>query len=81
MVKQMIEISIPGLSPSQCQLADIIWELQTQDEVDAFIDTLPAPAAQDAKIIVELICLAYLDQMDLAPANEAQVVIDRVRSL
>lgn len=77
----MIEISIPGLSPRQCQLADIIWALQTQDEVDAFIDTLPPSMARDARTIVELICLAYLDQVDSGPGEEAQAVIDRVRSL
>lgn len=75
----MIEISIPGLNPRQCQLADIIWELQTQEEVDAFIDTLPPQSRRDAKVIVELICLAYLDQIDPNNVSEALAVINRAK--
>jgi hypothetical protein len=58
----MVEITLQGLNPRQCLLADIIWSFETKDEINAFIDTLPKREAREARAIFEMMQMAVVEQ-------------------
>ncbi len=60
----MIEITIPGLTESQCVIANILWEFEDGKDADAFIQNLPTKARrQEAKTIKDLMVLAAIEQV------------------
>ena len=58
------EITIEGLTPKQMALADIMWDLDGRHEVEAFIKTLPKATQAECRSIIELMQLAFSDQVD-----------------
>ena len=59
----MVEITIPGLTESQCVIANILWEFEDGKDADAFIRNLPTKARrQEAKTIKDLMVLAAIEQ-------------------
>jgi len=52
------------LSPKQMALADIMWDLQERESVEAFIATLPPAQQQDCCTIIELMQLAFADEIE-----------------
>jgi hypothetical protein len=66
-----MDIEIHGLSPKQMALADIMWDLQERESVEAFIATLPPAQQQDCRTIIELMQLAFADELeDVTEAKE-----------
>jgi hypothetical protein len=59
-----MDIEIHGLSPKQMALADIMWDLQERESVEAFIATLPPAQQQDCRTIIELMQLAFADEIE-----------------
>jgi hypothetical protein len=75
------EITIQGLSIGQQALADIIWEYNDFDDVQKFINDLPAQYRAEALTIVELMKLAVLEQLYDDAGNdtsEADSVIEQI---
>ena len=70
-------IEIQGLSPKQMALADIMWAISSKEGVDAFIATLPCAEQRECKSLIELMQLAFMD--DITDTLEACVVIDKFR--
>jgi hypothetical protein len=70
-------IEIQGLSPKQMALADIMWSISDRDGVENFIATLPATEAQTCRVLIELMQLAFLDE--ITDTHTASMVIDRFR--
>lgn len=57
------KINIDGLNAQQRALADILWQCETLNEVDTFINGLPTTQLKtEAKNIVELMILATIEQ-------------------
>lgn len=56
-------INIDGLSVKQKVLCEVIWQLDTRDRVDAFINTLPKKDRMDAMVLVEMMILAFVDNV------------------
>jgi hypothetical protein len=56
-------IQLEGLNTKQKVLCDVIWHLDTRDRVDAFIRTLPKKDRMDAEVLVEMMILAYIDEV------------------
>jgi hypothetical protein len=56
-------ITIEGLSRKQKMLADIIWALDSQDQVQTFIASLPPKDRRDAQTVTQLMILAFLDEV------------------
>ena len=57
-------IQIEGLSAKQRMLADIMWEMNTEAEVKAFIRSLPENDRKQAKVVCELMILALFDDVN-----------------
>jgi len=57
-------VTVEGLSKRQRVFADIIWNLNSQAQVDAFIQTLPKAQRLEAEAVVEMLILAVIDEVD-----------------
>jgi hypothetical protein len=66
-------IQIEGLNVKQRMLADIIWSFNDKEAVTRFIKTLPMKDRQDAQTIVEMMIIAFLDEVD--NTDEAQSIL------
>jgi hypothetical protein len=79
----MAEIELQGLNARQQVLADIMWQLEEYDQVQAFIATLPDREACEAESIIEMMKMALVEQyargISETPMTEAQKLIDKVR--
>jgi hypothetical protein len=60
----MNEITIEGFSPKQMILADLVYACQTRDQVDALVRALPAQERREAEVVIDMIILAFIDQID-----------------
>jgi hypothetical protein len=68
-------IQVDGFTKKQAMLADIIWACETQDQVLAFIKSLPKAEQQEAYVVMQMIIHATFDQFmetDLAEQALAQ---------
>lgn len=63
-------ITIPGLTPRQRQWADILWLTEDQRQVTKF-----CAQDRDARIVMDLIVAASLDQVTATELAE-QVLVD-----
>lgn len=69
-------IEIPGLSHLQTDIANRLWGLETLEEVNEFISTLPRSLRIEAQTVQEMIIAATLDQYtetDLAKQVLAEI--------
>jgi hypothetical protein len=70
-------IEIRGLNSKQMALADIMWKISDREGVEAFIATLPKSEARTCRVLIELMQLAFLDEVD--NTQDADRVIDKFR--
>jgi hypothetical protein len=59
-----MDIEIKGLSTKQMALADIMWAIDSKAGVESFISTLPKKDQLDCRTIIELMQLAFMDEVD-----------------
>jgi hypothetical protein len=71
-------ISIEGLNRKQRLLADIIWALDSQDQVTAFIRSLPPKDRQEAETVTQMMILAFIDECESIDP-EVRRVIDKIQ--
>ena len=70
----MSDIQIQGLSPLQQDLADRLWQLDTDLEVAAFIMSLPRNLKREAHVVMNMIIATELDnQMEVSPDVQAYI--------
>ena len=55
------DIEIQGFSALQRELADRIWSLDTQGQVEEFVGTLPKSLKREAWVVMQMIIAAELD--------------------
>ena len=72
-------IEIQGLNPKQMALADIMWSISSKEGVEAFIATLPRAEQLECKSLIELMQLAFMDEV--SDTHEASMVIDKIIKL
>ena len=66
-----MDIEIRGLSTKQMALADILWTIDSKEGVESFISTLPKKDQRDCRTIIELMQLAFADEItDVTEARE-----------
>ena len=79
----MAEITLTGLNKRQRFLADIMWDLEEWDEVEAFINSLPKREKAEAKGILEMMRMelveSYRAEMGITNTPEADRVISQFR--
>jgi hypothetical protein len=77
----MVEFELQGLNARQKFLADIMWQLEEYDQVQAFIATLPDREACEAESIIEMMRMAVVEQCydGIQNIDAAKSVIDKIR--
>ncbi len=68
-----MDIEIHGLTAKQVALADIMWTISTLEGVESFIATLPPADQRDCRTIIELMQLAFADE--ITDTTEAQELL------
>jgi hypothetical protein len=58
----MVEFELNGLNARQQVLADIMWQLEEYEQVEAFIATLPDREACECQTIIEMMRMAVVEQ-------------------
>jgi len=66
-------IELHGLNRKQMALADIMWAISTKEGVESFIRTLPRSDQRDCRTIIELMQLAFADE--ITDTTEAQELL------
>jgi hypothetical protein len=78
----MLEIKLHGLNARQKVLADIMWDLEEYEQVEAFIATLPDREACECQTIIEMMRMelveGYRRGMGLEDTQEARSAIQSV---
>ena len=67
-------IQIEGLNKKQRMFADIIWSLDTQDQVKAFIVSLPEKDRKQAQTVCELMILAFIDEVETIEESTIELI-------
>ncbi len=57
-------ITIEGLTKKQKLMADLMWSMDSKDQVMTFIRSLSPNDRQQAQVICELMVLALFDEVD-----------------
>ena len=70
-----MKIEIHGLTPKQVALADIMWTISSREGVESFIGTLPPADQRDCRNIIELMQLAFADE--ITDTTEAQQLLSQ----
>jgi hypothetical protein len=70
-----MNIEIQGLTAKQVALCDIMWAISTKDGVESFIRTLPKTDQRDCRTLIELMQLAFLDEIE--DTTEAQELLSQ----
>jgi len=77
----MVEFELTGLNTRQQILADIMWQLEEYDDVQAFIATLPDREACECQTIIEMMQMAVVEQCydGIQNLDAANSVLDKIR--
>ena len=70
-----MKIEIHGLTPKQVALSDIMWTISSREGVESFIGTLPPADQRDCRNIIELMQLAFVDEV--TDTTEAQQLLSQ----
>lgn len=71
-------IELHGLTRQQYQIADMIWNCDTQEAVEQLMRAMPAAYKQDAVVIHQLMIAAVMDQ-HMEITEDVKAVIDHCR--
>lgn len=59
------DITIEGLSPTQMEIADVLWKLDTLEQIDQWIAKIPTRRGRiEARVVQNMMVAAVLDQQD-----------------
>lgn len=70
-----MSIEIHGLTAKQRALLDIMWAIDSKEGVESFISTLPKMDQQECRTLIELLLLAFADEVD--SVDEARELLSR----
>ena len=70
-------VQIEGFTAKQRALADITWTMDSRDKVNSFISTLMPRDRREAEVVLEMITLAFTDE--IVSVDEANKVLDKFR--
>jgi hypothetical protein len=70
-------IKLYGLNAKEMALADIMWSISDRNGIENFIASLPKSEARTCRVLIELMQLAFLDE--ITNTQDASRVIDRFR--
>jgi hypothetical protein len=70
-----MNIELQGLSAKEMAFCDVMWALETQESVTRFIATLPPQDQLTCQSLIELMQLAFLDEVD--SVDQASSTLER----
>ena len=73
-------IELTGLSPLQKELAERIWQMDSMEQIVAWIQTMPRSVALQAYIVMQMIIAAEIDRAVEDDVSVAAALIERIRS-
>jgi hypothetical protein len=73
-------IELHGLSPLQRELAERMWNMESMDEIVAWVQMMPRSVALQAYIVMQMIIAAEIDRQAEDDLSAANAIIDRIRS-
>jgi hypothetical protein len=74
-------LSIPNLTPLQRAIADMLWRLDTTEEIVKWFGTLPANIVPIAHSVMSMMVYEQIDQTPIEDFSDAQEVIDYIREM
>ena len=76
-----MSLQIHGLSSLQQAIADMLWSLDTEEEIVEWFDTLPQNIQPIAHAVLSMMVYEQIDQTPIEDMSAAQEVIDRIREM
>ena len=73
-------IELTGLSPLQKELAERMWQMDTMEDIVAWIKLMPRSVALQAYIVMQMIVAAEIDRAAEDDVSMAAALIERIRS-
>ena len=73
-------IELAGLSPLQRELADRMWQMDSRDEIVAWVNSMPRSVALQAYVVMQMIIAAEIDRAAEDDVSVARDIIERIRS-
>ena len=73
-------IELTGLSPLQKELAERIWQMDSMEDIVAWIQTMPRSVALQAYIVMQMIIAAEIDRAAEDDVGLARDIIERIRA-
>ena len=73
-------IELTGLSPLQRELAEQMWNMESMDEIVAWVQTMPRSVASQAYVVMQMIMAAQIDHEAESDLTVAQAIIERIRA-
>lgn len=73
--------SITNLTPLQQAIAEMLWSLDTTEEIVEWFATLPQHIVPIAHSIMNMMVYAQIDETPIEDLSAAEAVIEHVRSM
>ena len=77
----MNKIEIVGFSPLQQAIADMVWHLQTADEIIDWYNACRDEIKPIAHAVISMLRYEYLDQIPIEDFSQALEIINQVKEL
>ena len=73
-------IQLEGLTPLQQELAQRMWQMDSTEDIMAWIQMMPRSVALQAYVVMQMIIAAEIDRVAADDVSMAVALIERIRS-
>lgn len=73
-------ITLTNLTPLQRELCDHIWSIDGADELLAWLQALPPRLQDQARVLVDVMIMEFMDQQEITDFSDAQAIIERIQN-
>lgn len=67
-------ISIDGLTKAQMKLLDIMWNMDTMEDIERFINTFGPKRQKECRLLIELAKLAAIDEIEKIDQDTIELI-------
>jgi hypothetical protein len=71
--------TLSNLTPEQFEICEILWSMDTMEEIVEWIKLQPADRFVEAWSMLHMIIAATIDDLDLGEMTEAKEAIQKIR--
>jgi hypothetical protein len=76
-----MSLQIHGLSPLHRAIADMLWSLDSEQEIVKWFGTLPPDIRPIAHVVLSMMVYEQIDLTPIEDMSAAQEVIDRIQEM